>query len=419
MYPVLRRRNFVLLWVGGLVSSYGDWLLALALPFYLYQQTGSALASTALFMVNMLPRVLFGSVAGVFVDRWDHRRTMLITDLARAGLLLLLLPVASSDAWLWISYPIVALEATLSMFFQPARGALLPRLVPRDELLAANGLGSVSESAIRLLAPALGGVLVARFGLASVLLIDSASYLFSALMIALLRVPAISEAVVSATPAAASRWAAFWTEWLAGLRQVRRDHLLWTIFLVAGIVGVADGIVNPLLLVFVQDVLHADADVLGWMITATGIGTLLTGLVLGRAGPGWPPTRVVAWGKLLLGVVLLLTFLSRDSWVVVALSVPAGIGLASSVGFMTVLQSSVHAQHQGRVLGAFNTSGALLMLIGQALGSLVANQIGVLPILYAACSLFMLAGVLGLRRLPREPTVEAATSSGVAPEAGS
>ncbi len=105
MYPVLRRRNFVLLWVGGFVSSYGDWLLALALPFYLYQRTDSALASTGLFMVNMLPRVLFGSVAGVFVDRWDRRRTMLITDLARAGVLLLLLPVASSDARLWLSYP--------------------------------------------------------------------------------------------------------------------------------------------------------------------------------------------------------------------------------------------------------------------------------------------------------------------------
>ena len=419
MYPVLRRRNFVLLWIGGLVSSYGDWLLALALPFYLYQRTGSALASTALFMVNMLPRVLFGSVAGVFVDRWDRRRTMLITDLARAGLLLLLLPVAFSDAWLWLSYPLVALEATLSMFFLPARGALLPRLVPQDELLAANSLGSVSESAIRLLAPAFGGLLLARFGLVSVLLIDSASYLFSTLMIALLRIPATSQEVVSATPTAASRWAAFWTEWLEGLRQVGRDHLLWTIFLVAGIVGVADGIVNPLLLVFIQDILHADADVLGWMITATGIGTLLTGLVLGRAGPGWPPTRVVAWGKLLLGMVLLLTFLSRDIWVVVALSVPAGIGLASSVGFATVLQSSVDEQHRGRVLGALHTSGALLMLIGQALGSLMADRIGVLPILYAACTLYMLAGVLGLRRLPRVTTVEAATSSGVVPEGGS
>ncbi len=304
------------------------------------------------------------------------------------------------------------------MFFRPARGALLPRLVPQDGLLAANSLGSVSESAIRLLAPALGGLLLASFGLVSVLLIDSASYLFSALMITLMRIPPTSEAVASATSAAASRWAAFWTEWLAGLRQVGHDHLLWTIFLVAGIVGVADGIVYPLLLVFVQDVLHAGADVLGWIITAMGIGTLLTGLVLGRAGPGWAPTRVVAWGKLLLGVVLLLTFLSRNSWVVVALSALAGIGLASSTGFMTVLQASVHEQQRGRILGAFSTSGALLMLIGQVLGSLMADWIGVLPILYAACGLYVLAGVLGLRRLPRVITVEAATSSGVAPETG-
>ena len=292
MYPVLRKRNFALLWLGGLASSGGDWILALALPFHLYERTGSVLASGALFVANMLPRVLFGSVAGVFADRWDRCRTMLAADLARAALLLLLLPAAASDAWLWLSYPVVALEAAISQFFLPARGSFLPELVAPSELLQANSLNAVADSALRLLAPPLGGALFEQVGLPSVVLMDGATYLFSALMVASLRTPARpAGAEPQPTVAAAgSRWVEFWEEWLAGLRAVRRDRLLGTVFLVAGIGGIADGLLGPPLYVFIQEVLGAGADVLGWMVSPTGPGRSWRGSSSGRSRmPGGSP----------------------------------------------------------------------------------------------------------------------------------
>src|SRR6478609_10181441 len=103
MLVALRQRNFALLWVGQLISVFGDWVLLIALPFYIFDLTGSALATGAMFIAQTVPKVLLGSVAGVFVDRWDRKRTMIAADLSRAALLLTLLTVHSAHS-LWIVY---------------------------------------------------------------------------------------------------------------------------------------------------------------------------------------------------------------------------------------------------------------------------------------------------------------------------
>ena len=95
MLAVLRRRDFSLLWFGGVLSVTGDLFLFIALPFFVYERTGSVLATGAMFAAETLPRLLFGSVAGVFVDRWDRKRTMVLSDLSRALILLPLLLVAA------------------------------------------------------------------------------------------------------------------------------------------------------------------------------------------------------------------------------------------------------------------------------------------------------------------------------------
>ena len=97
MLAVLRQRNFALLWFGQLISLTGDYVLIVALPFYIYQITGSALATGVMFLVQALPSLFLGSLAGVFVDRWNRRWTMIAANLARAGILLLLLFVHSRD----------------------------------------------------------------------------------------------------------------------------------------------------------------------------------------------------------------------------------------------------------------------------------------------------------------------------------
>ncbi len=99
MLAPLRQRDFALLWVADLISLAGDWVLIAALPVYVYERIGSTLALGLTWLAYALPGVLFGSVAGVFVDRWDRRRTMVVVNLLQAALMLCLL-LAQRDGWL-------------------------------------------------------------------------------------------------------------------------------------------------------------------------------------------------------------------------------------------------------------------------------------------------------------------------------
>src|SRR5882672_11112750 len=113
MLSVLRQRNFALYWFADFVSMIGDWLLFIALPYYVYQLTGSALATGLSFILYNVPRLVLSSVAGVFVDRWDRQRILIIANVASA-LLICPLILVQSPAGLWIIYSVVFMQASVS-----------------------------------------------------------------------------------------------------------------------------------------------------------------------------------------------------------------------------------------------------------------------------------------------------------------
>ena len=175
MLSVLRQRDFALLWFAGLVSMTGDWMLVVALPITVYELTGSAFATGAILITNKLAALLLGSVAGVFVDRWDRKRTMVIANLIRGPALLLLLMVDSADR-VWIVYVVAAVMSAVGQFFRPAENALLPLLVGKEQLVPANALNALNDNLGRLAGPALGGLVAAWIGLGGVAIIDAATY---------------------------------------------------------------------------------------------------------------------------------------------------------------------------------------------------------------------------------------------------
>jgi MFS family permease len=194
--------------------------------------------TSAVFIVEMLPPLFFGSVAGVFADRWDRRRALIIINGIQAVVLMPLLAVHSA-AQLWIVYVVSLAEALLAVFAAPAESALLPRLVAEDQILTANSLGSLGVGLARLIGSPLGGVVVGVFSLSGVVVLDAVSFVFAALLIAGTRIaPALARAAEAAPAAARS----FRREWLAGLRIILGNRRIAILFTTQLLQSVAQGI---------------------------------------------------------------------------------------------------------------------------------------------------------------------------------
>ena len=182
MLALLRRRDFALLWTGGLVSVAGDYVLHAALPFFVYEQTGSTIATAGMIAAELAPEVVLGTVAGVFVDRWDRTRVLVVANLLQAAVVALLLLVPL-DGWLWVVFVVAAVQSAVAAFAVPAEGALIPSLVDNADLVAANALNALNNRLARLIGVPVGGVLLVAFGLHEVVLVDCATFVAAALLI--------------------------------------------------------------------------------------------------------------------------------------------------------------------------------------------------------------------------------------------
>jgi MFS family permease len=412
MLVVLRQRNFALLWFGQLISLTGDYVLIVALPFYTYQLTGSVLATGVMFLVQALPGLFLGSLAGVFVDRWDRRWTMIASDLLRAGVLLFLLLVRSRDL-VWIIYVVAFTEQLISLFFIPAKGAIIPNLVEEQHLMAANSLNSTSDAITRLVGPPLGGALLALLGLSSTVFIDSASYLVSAVMILLISMPARSlpagealavdqkeETEQKTKSGMLVTLAGVWREWLEGLRLVIQERILLTLFVAGAIIMLSQGIINVLIVVFVKAILHGDASTFGLLITFQGIGLLVGAVLVGQLGKRLKPAYLLALGTVPAGMAVLAIVNVANIVLTLALITVVGVLVVSFfITEQTLLQSAVADEYRGRVLGAYGTTSSLFYIIGIGCGSVLGGLLGVVGALDIAGGLFALAGVVALLML--------------------
>lgn len=401
MLTILRQRNFALLWFAGVISSAGDWVLLTALPYYVNQLTGSALATGAMFTASTLPRLLIAAPAGVFVDRWDRKRTMGMSNVLKAALLLLLFMVRSRE-WLWVVYVVAFVQSAVGQFFLPAKSALIPRLVSEHQLMTANSLDTLGNGLTRLIGPSLGGAVMALLGLSGVVLLDCISVLISAAMIAFISSPSRStrESTKTAHPAVVTTWATVWRDWLKGLRLAKSQPVVATVFITVGMVMVSYGTISVLLVVFVREVLREGAIEFGWMVTAQGIGNLIGGSLIAQVGKVVQPSALFPLALGITGMAFLATFHAPTLPLALVFITLAGVAM---VGWMvserTLLQSGVPDQYRGRIFGAYGTSNSLLMLGGIGLASGLAELLGAQPVLNMAGSLYVVAGVVSLLML--------------------
>ena len=395
MLTLLRRRNFALLWFAGLLSLVGDRALITALPFYVYQRTGSTLASGAMFFALYLPTLLLGSVAGVFVDRWNRKRLMVVTNLLQAAIILLLLVPLPAE-WLWLIYLVFFAEIALSMFFEPAENALLPHLVPESDLIAANALNELNNNLARLVGPPLGGMLLTLLGLHSVVLLDGVSFLVSALLIA-----GITTTPASTPDEALPASDNVLNEWRAGMRLFRQNRSVARLLIVISVISFGGTLFDPLIAPWIQSVLRGGADTLGWFSTSGAIGGIIGGALLGQLGSRIRPARFIAAGNIIGGILLLAMYNLALVPVVLVLSLLKSIPLvATGAGLQTLLQTSVPDSHRGRVYGAINTTNGVVGLLALGVAALGGEAVGITPMLSLGAGITIASGVLAWLLLP-------------------
>lgn len=403
---VLGRRDFRVVLAAGLVSLTGDWLLGVGMAYYVYRLTGSTMAAAGMLAASAVPAILVGPLAGVYVDRWDRRRTMIVANLLSLVGLLPLLAV-DSPGRVWIAYLVVAFSTTVDQFFDPARAALLPLLVEPELRLSANALNGQTGDLARLVGAGLGGVAVGLGGLPVVVLADAASFLVSAVLLGTVR--ARPPAAVAAAPAHPVRRLV--ADGRSGLRFAVSTPVLRVLLAFEAVVGFGEGVFSTLLAPFTRHVLHGSGGAYGLVVAAQAVGGLAGGAVVAALAHWLPAHRTLGVATLALGAVDLAIavypVLLPALWPAVALMLLVGVpGAAAMAAYTTLLQHGVPDRLRGRVFTALSTAGAVTGLAGTLAAGALGDRVGIIPVFSLQGGCLLAAGVLAVAALYRRPALE-------------
>lgn len=347
--PLRDSRNFRLLWIGELVSETGSNITLVALYIQVYRLTGSALAVGMIGLVQLVPLVAVTVLGSPLVDRMDRRRLLLVAQAGQAAASALLVAGAlAGRPSLALVYLGAAAIAGLSGFALSVRTAITPNLVPRSQLPAALALNQAMWNTCLIVGPALGGIIVARAGLAWAYGIDvvsfSAAILAAALMSALPPQRDPDRMADSVEPTGG------WRSILAGFTYLRGRRVLQSVFFV-DLIAMTFGMPRALFPILATTQFHAGPEVVGILFSAVSVGALTSALTSGwirrvsRQGLA-VLIAVAVWG---LGIVGFGLAGDRLGVAIVCLAVAGAADVISAVFRGTILQSSVPDDLRGRI----------------------------------------------------------------------
>jgi MFS family permease len=393
--------SFSALWTGQLVSLIGDRVHQVALAFLVLRATESPIAVGVVFLVATLPNLLIGPIAGTLVDRWDHREVMIVSDLLRAGIVLLIPIAAVTD--LVLVYPLVFIVTSISIFFRPAKVAILPRIVAGEDLVAANSALWVSETFADIGGFVLAGLFVALLGsqLPLAFWVDAVTYVASALLLASISVAPIARRVPEAAEAAAMNGARFVRELRDGWRFLRSDAVLLANTLQAAVGQFMLGIFLALTPVFAERSIDRQgfdgAAAYSFIEGAIGAGNLIGGFVIGLIGSRLALGKTVIVGYVVTGAAVAALAVSGNLALAVGLSFGAGVGnLAFVIPSQTLVQRRTPLELMGRVLGLRFSLVFGSMTLAMGVGGVLGEWFGASTVIAAFGLVTVGAGLAGL-----------------------
>ena len=397
MLRVLRIPDFRLLWGSSLISSFGSWLLVLAIPAHVFLAT-SSLRDTGLALVaQYLPLLLLGPVAGVFADWWNRRRLMIATNLFCAGAVAVMLLGTSAERY-WVLYVALIAESCGAVLYAPALQAHTPIVVGTGPLLSsANSLTSFSGGIVRLIGGPLGAILLTVYGISWLIRADALSYLLSAAAIYMTSRSGGEHASVKAAIRDAAR------DLIEGARVLCYQPTARALLPVTIIFLAANASLSSVLIPLGIQRLGG-SDLTGFLLSCLGAGFLLGAPVIRAFLDRAQPRNLLAASLTATAGAYFLLFTSSS--LATALPAAVAVGMFGSMSLVipqTTMQRVIPNAILGRVSAVFLTGQAAANLIGALTGPFLAHAAGLTAVGAAASIVTLSAAALARLNVPRTP----------------
>ena len=374
---------FRVLWFSEAVSLLGDRILMIALINLVYEQSGSAAAVGLLSMIKALPALLFGTLAGVFVDRWSRKWIMVFSNLAQFALVLAI-PFMEGLPLIFAVYFVMAI---ISQFFIPARSAAIPNLVPAGALTAANALFAMAFVGAIAIGPAIGGYLSDTYGLDTAFFIDALTFLVPAVAVGFLAIPNARRE---------KKALSLVSDWREGFTLLKAEPKFRNALLLLAIAAMLIATLSALGVMVVREKLSGSAADYGLMMSFAGLGMLSGALISTRLGSHFNRQRLAVTGVLLASFGMIGISLAPMLSLVKAAAFLLGMGIITvQIHTQTTLQSAPDAL-RGHMLGASQAvMGSMTFLIAGCAG-LLAASVGTTLVLLSTGLLAAAAGAVVL-----------------------
>jgi len=387
---VLRIPDYRRLFAGQVVSDIGDGITLFLVLLVINDLTGgSTIAIAIMAIAEAVPAFTVGLVAGVYVDRWDRRRVMLASDLLRAGIVLAF-ALVQTVALLPLFYVLGFLQASIATFFRPARGAMLPHIVPAEGLASANSLAQASQVIGSVIGTGIAGLIFANFGNGVAgFAIDSVTFLISFALIAGIS----SEAGrVTAERKAAAAGESVRAGVAAGLRIVRGSRVLTGVVLATGVTMLGLGAVNVLFVPLLVNDLGVDP---AWMAAIEFAQTgamILAAFTVAFLARRLSPTTIISLGLAVIGACIGLVAGVGAVWQVILILFAVGMALTPLQAMVqTVVQTAAGDATRGRVVSVLQASISTASVASMAIGGVLGTVIGIRAVYLVAGGIVLVA----------------------------
>lgn len=408
-WRLVKTRDFGLLWWGQVTSQVGEGLNKVALLWFVYELTGSALMIAMVGLLQTIPPLVFGPLIGVYLDRLPKKKVMVWVDLIRT-VMTFLIPALYGLGLLNLEglYILIFLTSMVSTVFGPALVSAVPLLVRRSELVSANALIQGTNNIGILLGPAVSGILIAMIGAQHVLYVNAATFLISALCL----IPIRTTETLRQTPEDSALPGSVLRDLAVGFRFVFGDRsTVFLLVIISALYNLGASAFIFVLPVYAKELLHVGPVQLGWLWSALGIGMLSASSWLALQGKNDVQSRmhILVRGTTMGGLAVCSLSLLESPFVAAAFVTLVGAGAAVLNPVVWALLQEITPSHlMGRVLTTFSTGSMAAAMVGMSGFGWVADAIGPAASLIGLGVVLLLTACVATQFARRATTVEVA-----------